>query len=178
MSNYLQSRKPWIENSAFPVFVFRLIGVAIYSNTLHSPFVFDDGPSITRNPTIKSLENFFGNSTGYDKYPTRFIGYLPFALNYAFGAFDPFGYHIFNLTIHMINSLLVYFFVLITFHTPFMKKSLPEATAREISLISGMLFLYLSSFWSMNFLFSMVPSCVVHAFCFLFSCRCLLFPFR
>ncbi|RJP17617.1 MAG: tetratricopeptide repeat protein [Deltaproteobacteria bacterium] len=141
MSKYLQSRKPWIENSAFPVFVFLLIGLAIYSNTLHSPFVFDDGPSITRNPTIKSLENFFGNSTGYDKYPTRFIGYLTFALNYAVGAFDPFGYHIFNLTIHMINSLLVYFFVLITFHTPFMKKSLPEATAREISMISGMLFL-------------------------------------
>ncbi|MDO8738193.1 tetratricopeptide repeat protein, partial [Candidatus Deferrimicrobium sp.] len=33
------------------------------------------------------------------------------------------------------------FFVLITFRTPFMKQSLPEATAREVSLISGMLFL-------------------------------------
>ena len=141
MSKYLQSRKPWAEKNTFAVFAFLLIGVAIYSNTLHSPFVFDDGPSITRNPTIKNLENFFGNSTGYDKYPTRFIGYLTFALNYAVGAFDPFGYHILNLTIHIINSLLVYSFVLITFRTPFMKKSSSEATAREVSLISGMLFL-------------------------------------
>jgi Tfp pilus assembly protein PilF len=141
MRRFLRSGKPWIESNAFPVFVFLLLGVAIYSNTFHSPFVFDDGPSITRNPTIKNLENFFGNSTGYDKYPTRVIGYFTFALNYSIGAFDPFGYHIFNLTIHMINSLLVYFFVLITFRTPFMKKSLSEATAREISMISGMLFL-------------------------------------
>jgi len=141
MGKFLQSRKPWVERNSFPVFVFLLVGVAIYSNTLHSPFVFDDGPSITRNPTIKNLENFYGNSTGYDKYPTRYIGYVSFALNYNFGAFDPFGYHILNLTVHIINSLLVYFFVLITFSTPFMKKSSSEATPRLVSLISGMLFL-------------------------------------
>jgi Tfp pilus assembly protein PilF len=141
MRKFLQSRKAWVESNAFPVFVFLLVGVAIYSNTLHSPFVFDDGPSITRNPTIKSMENFFVNSTGYDKYPTRFIGYLTFALNYALGASDPFGYHIVNLTVHIVNSLLVYFFVLITFCTPFMKKSSSEATARVVSLISGMFFL-------------------------------------
>ena len=141
MRKFLQSRKPWVESNAFPVFVFLLIGVAIYSNTLHSPFVFDDGPSITRNPTIKNLENFYGNSTGYDKYPTRFIGYLSFALNYTVGSFDPFGYHIVNLTVHIINAWLVYFFVLITHRTPFMNKSLPEATAREISLTAGLLFL-------------------------------------
>ena len=141
MTKFLQRRKSWVESNVFPVFVFLLIGVAIYSNTLHSPFVFDDGPSITRNPTIKNIENFFGNSTGYDKYPTRFIGYLSFALNYSVGSFDPFGYHIVNLTVHIINSLLVYFFVLITFRTPFMTKSSSEATARVVSLISGIFFL-------------------------------------
>jgi tetratricopeptide (TPR) repeat protein len=141
MRKFLQSRKPWVESNVFPVFVFLLVGVTIYSNTLHSPFVFDDGPSITRNPTIKNLENFYGNSTGYDKYPTRFIGYFSFALNYSFGAFDPFGYHILNIAIHIINALLVYFFVLITSRTPFLKKSLSEATAREISLTAGLLFL-------------------------------------
>lgn len=141
MNKFLQSRKPWHENNTFLVGIFLLIGVAIYSNTLHSPFVFDDGPSITRNPTIKNLENFYGNSTGYDKYPTRFIGYFTFALNYSFNAFDPFGYHILNIAIHITNALLVYFFVLITSRTPFLKKSLSDATAREISLTAGMLFL-------------------------------------
>jgi len=141
MNKFFQNRKAWLENNTFLVGIFLLIGVAIYSNTLHSPFVFDDGPSITRNPTIKNLENFYGNSTGYDKYPTRIIGYFSFALNYSIGEFDPFGYHILNMAIHIINALLVYFFVLITFRTPFLKKSLSEATAREVSLISGMLFL-------------------------------------
>jgi len=141
MTKFLQSRKPWVDSNVFPVFVFLLVGVAIYSNTLQSPFVFDDAPSITRNPTIKSIENFFGNSTGYDKYPTRFIGYLSFALNYSVGSFDPFGYHIVNITVHIINSLLVYYLVLITFRTPFIKKSSSEARAREISLAAGLLFL-------------------------------------
>jgi hypothetical protein len=141
MNKFLQNRKAWLENNTFLVGIFLLIGVAIYPNTLHSPFVFDDGPSIPRNPTIKNLENFYGNSTGYDKYPTRIIGYFSIALNYSIGEFDPFGYHILNMAIHIINSLLVYFFVLITFRTPFLKKSLSEAPAREVSLISGMLFL-------------------------------------
>ena len=141
MRKFFYGGKNWVQGNAFPVLAFLLVGAAVYSNTLHSPFVFDDGPSITRNPTIKNLENFFGNSTGYDKYPTRFIGYFSFALNYSIGAFDPFGYHVFNLTIHLINSLLVYFLVLATFRTPFMETSVSGTAARDISLISGMLFL-------------------------------------
>ncbi len=124
-----------------PAALFLLIGVAIYSNTLHSPFVFDDGPSITRNPTIKNLQNFYGNSTGYDKYPNRFVGYATFALNYRFGAFDPSGYHVVNLAIHIGNALLVYFIVLITFRTPYMEKSFSEKAARGSALTAGLLFL-------------------------------------
>jgi Tfp pilus assembly protein PilF len=141
MNKFLGNRDIRLENNAFLFGLFLLIGVAIYSNTFHSPFVFDDGPSITRNPTIKNIENFYGNSTGYDKYPTRFIGYFTFALNYSIGAFDPIGYHIVNLAIHVGNALLVYFIVLVTFRTPYMKASLSKARAREISLAAGMIFL-------------------------------------
>jgi len=70
MRKFFQSRKHWVECNAFPLFVFLLVGVAIYSNTLHSPFVFDDGPSITRNPTIKSIGNFFGPGSS-DICPSR-----------------------------------------------------------------------------------------------------------
>lgn len=141
MNKISQDRKRWYGSNTVPVVVFLLVGVAIYSNTLHSPFVFDDGPSITRNPMIKHLGNFYLNSAGYEKYPTRFIGYLSFALNYAVGAFDPFGYHIVNLTVHILNSILVYYLVLLTFRTPFLKESSPEANVRSVSLISGLLFL-------------------------------------
>ncbi len=141
MNKFYPSRRPWLENDTFVVGLFLLIAVAIYSNTFHSPFVFDDGPSITRNPTIKHIENFLGNSTGYDKYPTRFIGYLTFAINYSIGAFDPFGYHVLNMAIHVGNALLVFFIVLITSSTSFMKKSLSEVRARDISLTAGLLFL-------------------------------------
>lgn len=141
MNNLSKTRNISLENNVFLVVAFLLICFAIYSNTLHSPFVFDDGPSITRNPTIRNIENFYGNSAGFDKYPTRFLGYFTFALNYSVGAFDPFGYHILNMAIHAGNALLVYFILLITFRTPFLKKSLTEARAREISLTAGLLFL-------------------------------------
>lgn len=120
---------------------FLLVGGVIYSNTFHSPFVFDDGPSITRNPTIKNLENFFGRSTGYDKYPTRFLGYATFALNYRVGELDPLWYHVVNLAIHIVNSLLVCFIAYFTFHTPFLKNSDYEETSKISAVIAGTLFL-------------------------------------
>jgi tetratricopeptide (TPR) repeat protein len=43
-----------------------------------------------------------------------------FALNYHFGGLDVTGYHIVNLAIHIINAMLVYFLVILTFKTPYL----------------------------------------------------------
>jgi hypothetical protein len=58
---------------------------------------------------------------GYDYNPRRIVGYFTFALNYHVGGTDVRGYHIVNLLIHLINSVLVYFLVLLTFRTPYFK---------------------------------------------------------
>ncbi|MBI4683772.1 MAG: tetratricopeptide repeat protein [Nitrospirae bacterium] len=105
-----------------PVFSFLLIiviAIIAYSNTFTAPFIFDDKPSIIDNPLIKDLNNFFSSSKGYEFNPRRFIGYFTFALNYHFGGLDVTGYHIINLAIHIINAMLVYFLVLLTFRTPY-----------------------------------------------------------
>ncbi|MBI5196906.1 MAG: tetratricopeptide repeat protein [Nitrospirae bacterium] len=50
---------------------------------------------------------------------TRFITFFTFMLNYQLHGLDVTGYHVVNLAIHIINALLVYWLVVLTFKTPF-----------------------------------------------------------
>ncbi len=96
----------------------------IYSNTLNAPFQWDEGKFIVDNPIIKDLHYFTNPSEakGFELYGhlmERYIGYLTFALNYRLHDLSVTGYHIVNIAIHIANSILVYFLVLLTFETPF-----------------------------------------------------------
>jgi protein O-mannosyl-transferase len=110
-------------NSRLHLFLIFAIGILAYSNSFHVPFIFDDVDSITGNFVIHDIGNFFLNGTGYSYNPRRYIGYLTFALNFMLGGLDVTGYHIVNLAIHIINALLVYELVVLTFKTPLMKGS-------------------------------------------------------
>ena len=103
-----------------------LLIIIIYSNTLNVPFDWDDDTWLVRNPLVKDLHYFFGLSTPkgidpylYSSFIYRYIGYLTFALNYKFNGLSLAGYHIVNIAIHIANSILVFFLVLLTFKTPF-----------------------------------------------------------
>ena len=106
------------------------VGLIAYSNAFGVPFVFDDGLQIELNPMIKNLNNFvlyfkgdnIGSTPGYSFSPSRIVGHLTFALNYAIGGLDVTGYHIFNLAVHIINAVLVYILVFITFQTPYFSR--------------------------------------------------------
>jgi protein O-mannosyl-transferase len=93
-----------------PVLVFlSLLAILIYSNTFSSTFHFDDARNIVDNFKIKDLSHFLDFSG------TRYVGFLSFALNYAFGGLNVFGYHLVNLVIHITNGFLVYTLVLLLF---------------------------------------------------------------
>lgn len=83
-----------------------------YLHVLNAPFYYDDLPNIVRNGFVHvgtfDLDSFYiaGLSSPL---PSRFFAYFTFALNHYFGGLDPFGYHLVNLAIHAINSLLVLF---------------------------------------------------------------------
>ncbi len=89
--------------SASTVFLFSMAGLLLYRNViLHGPFLFDDFEYIVGNPMIKSL-SYFTNITD-----PRYIGYFSFALNYGVGGENPFGFHLVNVIIHVVNALLVF----------------------------------------------------------------------
>ncbi len=93
------------------------IGLA-YSGSLGVGFYFDDSYGITNNPAIKNLRNissFFTDpyavwvdNTQVDMRPVLLITY---AVNYAISGLRPWSYHVLNLVLHFIASLLVFIIV-------------------------------------------------------------------
>jgi len=88
-----------------------------YSNSLKAPFIFDDEAKIIDNPDIKKIENIetklvyhYGGEFEYvDRNdPSRPVVYLTFTLNYFFGKLNTFGYHLFNVILHIFNSILIF----------------------------------------------------------------------
>ncbi|MBI4824662.1 MAG: hypothetical protein HY805_10620 [Nitrospirae bacterium] len=114
-----------LEKPLIHLLLIALIGILSYSNTFNVPFQWDEEYLIVQNPIIKDLSYFLEPSKAkgveyYNALKSRYIGYLTFALNYKLHGLDVRGYHVFNLTIHILNALLVYFLVVLTFKTPYL----------------------------------------------------------
>jgi len=113
-------KKPFIH-----IILIAIIGLLAYSNTFNVPFQFDDISNIVENHAIKTPNNFWPPSG------SRWLGFLTFALNYKFGSLDVAGYHIVNLTIHILNSILVYYLVVLTFRALLLQQTAQNVIARR-----------------------------------------------
>jgi tetratricopeptide (TPR) repeat protein len=103
----------------------------------------------------------------------RYVGYLTFALNYRLHGLNVSGYHMANLIIHIVNALLIYFFVILSFETPFLSKSELRSYSRQIAVFVALLFAChpiqteavtyiwqrVTSLFTMFYLFSLVAYC-------------------
>lgn len=122
----------------FPIIIL-LIGIAVYSNSLHGEFHYDDYQGIVVNPAIKSLDNIADVRRPYNTF-TRFIPFLTFALNYHFHGLNVFGYHLVNLIIHLSNALLVFWLFQLIMQSPPLKKSPWVKRTKELALLAGLIF--------------------------------------
>lgn len=89
--------------------------VLVYANSLGGSFHYDDLHSIVENPHIRSLSgipSFFADphsfSVDADKAMFRPLLLVTYAVNYALGGYDVIGYHLVNVGLHLICSLLVW----------------------------------------------------------------------
>jgi tetratricopeptide (TPR) repeat protein len=80
----------------------------VYFAALHSPFFYDDLHAIVQNSYIKNLEEF-SQRVGFGNILNRSILLFTFALNYAVGGLDTFGYHLVNLWLHIAVGILLYY---------------------------------------------------------------------
>ncbi|MGA2669375.1 MAG: tetratricopeptide repeat protein [Ignavibacteria bacterium] len=97
------------------------VAFAVYANSLSNDFVFDDESVVLSDPTIKTLSSipkYITAEAGFHKVIGRY--YRPvisssYALDYAVWKFDPLGYHLTNIIIHIINTLLLFKLLMLIF---------------------------------------------------------------
>lgn len=85
-----------------------LIGFGIYSNSLNMPFHYDDYGSIVDNPVIRvqklNLESFKGIVSS-----ERPVAVLSFAFNYYLNGLNLYGFHLFNIVVHILTATGLFF---------------------------------------------------------------------
>ena len=89
-------------------------GIIIYSKTFDSPFIFDDIDSITKEKAVHMTQLSWGaikNAASEGFCSHRYLPNISFAVNYYFGQLNPFGYHLFNLIIHLTAGIFLFFFI-------------------------------------------------------------------
>jgi tetratricopeptide (TPR) repeat protein len=89
---------------------------AVYGCAINAPLIFDDKESIENNASIRQLWPLVG-STGQPG-PLRPPYHIPMsgrplvnltlALNYHFGGLEPVGYHVVNISLHLLVALLLF----------------------------------------------------------------------
>lgn len=107
-----------------------------YSNTFHASFHFDDDASISENPTIKQV-------TGANIFAllrtNRPVTSLSLMFNYAVSGMNVLGWHIFNISFHIANGILVYVLLLWTLTLSAFEGKYGER-AKRMALFGALLF--------------------------------------
>jgi hypothetical protein len=123
-----------------------ILGVALgaYSNTFHVPFQFDDQPNILQNPNVQikvftwdRVKQLIKNTY---KESIRIFSYFTLALNYYFGEFDVFGYHLVNFLIHVASGIFLYWFLTLTFHLPSLEGKY-GSISYQVALFTSLIFI-------------------------------------
>jgi protein O-mannosyl-transferase len=114
-----------------------LLGIIIYSNSFDCSFHLDDEQSIVNNASIRNL---FDIKSIWNYNHSRFISYYSLALNYHFNQVNVWGYHLFNLIIHLINACLVWWLTLLIFSSPAMKDNAISKHKYVIAILTAFLF--------------------------------------
>ena len=133
----------WLSGGMIVTLVF-----IIYSNTLRTPWILDDLHTVKDNPKIQisnlsfqSLKNsFFSKATSKKLY--RPLSCATFALNAFFSRENVIGYHLFNITLHAANALILMWLLIHVFGTPALK-DIPDREKYFVIILSTL-------FWAVN----------------------------
>lgn len=120
----------WWHNKYLHLALILCVGGVIYAGIMSAPFVYDDFTFILLNPAIdnfryitdtSNLKELLLNEDVYKNIVLRPVGYFTFAMNRYLDGFDVFGYHLFNVFVHLASALLVYLITRLTLSTQIVK---------------------------------------------------------
>ncbi|MBI5327116.1 MAG: tetratricopeptide repeat protein [Deltaproteobacteria bacterium] len=116
----------------FPTSVIILLTAIAYSNTFSNSFHFDDRYAIFEDRAIRDIGNI---PSMFKDMLNRPLLRITFALNYHFGGFDVFGYHLVNLLLHIIAGISVYFLAKLLF-----ERMGGHGNSVSFALLAGLIF--------------------------------------
>ncbi|PJE67516.1 hypothetical protein COU95_02015, partial [Candidatus Shapirobacteria bacterium CG10_big_fil_rev_8_21_14_0_10_40_9] len=109
------------------IFLILAVGFVVYFNSLFNGFVWDDEEQILNNVAIRSFSNLpliFKSSTfstggaGLSGWYYKPLMTASFMLNYSIWRLNPFGFHLFQVLLHLINAVLVFLLFSALFKPP------------------------------------------------------------
>lgn len=111
----IQAVKNW--NTLVAIVAIAILGFSIYANSLTNEFVYDDFIIVRGNTLITSWGNikhlfsqdYFRLSREYSYRPMVTLAYF---IDYSIGGMKPLGFHLTNVTLHIVNGILLYFFLI------------------------------------------------------------------
>jgi hypothetical protein len=142
------TKKGWKWQASFrhliAIALIAAVALLAYSNTFHVPFQFDDRVNIIQNPNVQikvftwdRMERLIKNTY---KESIRVFSYFTLALNYYFGGFNVFGYHLVNFFVHIASGIFLYWFLLLTFNLPSLKEKYGPISYK-VALFSSLIFI-------------------------------------
>ena len=92
--------------------LFPIIAFILYKPALHGGFILDDTQNIAFSKAVQmedlSLKSL-ADSALKAEIKRRPIANITFALNYWLDGYNTYGYHLFNLFIHVVSAVLLFF---------------------------------------------------------------------
>jgi len=140
---------PWhfpnLRKYAFFFISLLILLLAVYGNSFHGEWHFDDIPNIVENPNVHlknlSLKGIY-NAFHFRGDLIRPVSYLSLAINYYFGGLETFGYHLINFIIHYVTAIFLFLFIFNTLRLPLLRDRYGER-AYAISILATV-------FWAIN----------------------------
>lgn len=100
--------------SIFCIFLIIALSFVIYSNSFNADFQFDDGVHLAKQEHLNDI-NRFSNLSTWTNINERPLSFFTLSVNYSIHGLNVFGYHLFNVLIHIISGIFVYLLSVLLF---------------------------------------------------------------
>jgi tetratricopeptide (TPR) repeat protein len=117
-----------------------VVGTIIYSNSFYGEFHFDDGMHIVQQNNLNDL-SLYSKFSSWIKINNRPLAYFTLAINRSLNGTNVFGYHVFNLIVHLSTSVMVFFFTLLMISQKIVKPIQIKGKEKIVALFVALIFL-------------------------------------